>query len=259
MISRINWNDRWYQVDLGEGFDISISIHPDGPQCFHSGKARLLPQKSDDFVGSIDLGGHVNSFEVYFIPHAHGTHTECSAHIGLKDIYITDVFDESHFICQLITVQPKITENADQIIDQDLVRKQLNYPVPPAIAIRTLPNDDFKRSRNYSGSNPTYFEPGALEALADLGVRHLLTDLPSVDRENDGGALLAHKAFWKNPNQRRTATITELIYADASIEDGIYLLNLQVASFELDASPSRPILHRLIPLVDIELSPPKSP
>ncbi len=245
MISRIHWNDEWYQVNFDEELDISISIHSEGPQCFHSGKAKIRPQKIGDFVGSTKLGGIVNSYEVCFLPHAHGTHTECSAHIGLEDLHITDVLAKSHFISQLITVQPKTIVDGDQIIDQDLIRKYLDHPVAPAIIIRTRPNDDSKRGRNYTGSNPPYFHHSVLGDLADLGVQHFLTDLPSIDRENDGGALLAHKAFWKDPNQRKTATITEMIFADSSIEDGFYLLNLQVASFALDASPSRPILYRL--------------
>jgi hypothetical protein len=72
---------------------------------------------------------------------------------------------------------------------------------------------------------------------------HLLLDLPSVDREEDGGRLAAHKAFWGLPEDPRPrATITELIYAPPEVADGTYLLNIQLAAFENDASPSRPIL-----------------
>jgi hypothetical protein len=42
------------------------------------------------------------------------------------------------------------------------------------------------------------------------------------------------------------ATITEMIYADSSIADGMYMLNLQVASFRNDAAPSRPVLYKLL-------------
>jgi hypothetical protein len=41
------------------------------------------------------------------------------------------------------------------------------------------------------------------------------------------------------------ATITELIYVDDSIENGLYMLDIQIASFQSDASPSRPLLYRL--------------
>jgi kynurenine formamidase len=115
--------------------------------------------------------------------------------------------------------------------------------LPEAIVLRTLPNLQSKRNHQYSGTNPPYLEAQAASWLAVNGVRHVLLDLPSVDREEDGGALSAHRAFWGLPeNPRPMATITELIYVPETTADGMYLLNLQLASFENDASPSRPIL-----------------
>ena len=79
------------------------------------------------------------------------------------------------------------------------------------------------------------------------GVEHLLIDLPSVDKERDAGALLAHRAFWNvDGKMRKQATITEFIYVSNTIEDGTYFLNLQVAPFENDASPSRPVLYKIL-------------
>jgi hypothetical protein len=85
-----------------------------------------------------------------------------------------------------------------------------------------------------------------------MGIKHLLIDLPSVDREEDGGRLAAHKAFWNvldttnlNPEARVDCTITEMIYVNDAILDGSYVLNLQIASFENDASPSKPLLYAL--------------
>jgi arylformamidase len=61
--------------------------------------------------------------------------------------------------------------------------------------------------------------------------------------------LAAHHTFWQYPAQPRThCTITELIYVNNSIPDGLYLLNIQIASFEIDASPSKPVLYSLEPL-----------
>ena len=79
-----------------------------------------------------------------------------------------------------------------------------------------------------------------------MGVKHLLIDLPSVDKEKDDGALLAHKAFWNIPKAPRLdATITEFIYVPDTIEDGTYLLNLMIAPFHNDATPSKPILYKI--------------
>jgi hypothetical protein len=42
---------------------------------------------------------------------------------------------------------------------------------------------------------------------------------------------------------RYSATITELIYVPDGVEDGLYLLNLQVPNLRTDAVPSRPVLY----------------
>jgi hypothetical protein len=44
------------------------------------------------------------------------------------------------------------------------------------------------------------------------------------------------------------ATITELILLIQAFKDGTYLLNIQIASFENDASPSKPVLYAVIDL-----------
>jgi arylformamidase len=112
------------------------------------------------------------------------------------------------------------------------------------LIIRTLPNDKSKLTRNYNKTNPPYLEESLATYLNKQGIFHLLVDLPSLDREEDGGKLSAHKAFWGIPNKLRpSATITELIYVPNEVKDGTYLLNLQIAAFELDATPSKPVLY----------------
>ena len=88
----------------------------------------------------------------------------------------------------------------------------------------------------------------AVAVAAAAGVKHWLCDVPSVDREDDGGHLLAHHAWWHYPEAPRTdATITELIFVPDEAADGLYLLNLQVAPIESDAAPSRPLIFPLHP------------
>jgi kynurenine formamidase len=114
------------------------------------------------------------------------------------------------------------------------------------VLIRTLPNGLDKKSMNYSGTNPCYFDMEIVALLNEYGVKHFLVDQPSVDREEDGGALAFHHAFWnvpKQPNFERT--ITELIYVPNEVADGRYILEIQLAAFHNDASPSRPVLYRI--------------
>ncbi|MFM7683934.1 MAG: cyclase family protein, partial [Bacteroidota bacterium] len=115
-----------------------------------------------------------------------------------------------------------------------------------ALIIRTLPNNSEKKSMNYSDTNPAYLDLSVMNIIEKHNIQHLLLDLPSVDRESDGGELAFHHAFWNVPsNPNLEKTITELIYVDPSTEDGQYILELQVAPFDNDASPSRPILYNL--------------
>ncbi|MGH7784095.1 MAG: cyclase family protein, partial [Candidatus Binatia bacterium] len=52
-------------------------------------------------------------------------------------------------------------------------------------------------------------------------------------------------SFATNAKTRTDCTITELIYVPNEVEDGECLLNLQIAPFAADASPSRPVLFKL--------------
>jgi hypothetical protein len=48
-----------------------------------------------------------------------------------------------------------------------------------------------------------------------------------------------------NADARLDCTITEMIFVPNEVKDGSYLLNLQMAPFENDASPSKPILYKI--------------
>jgi kynurenine formamidase len=116
-----------------------------------------------------------------------------------------------------------------------------------ACVIRTLPNSLEKKTKNWSGTNPPYVVPEVMELLIRHGIEHVLIDLPSVDKEMDEGRLAAHKAWWSiTTNQPRVnATITEMIFVDNEVPDGLYLLQMGVCAVESDASPSRITLYPL--------------
>ena len=142
----------------------------------------------------------------------------------------------------LVTIQP-IRMGADRMIAKAQLEEVLGDLDTEAVVLRTVPNTGEKKHMDYSGTNPPYLEGEAASWLCSRGVNHLLLDLPSVDREEDGGALAAHKAFWGLADQPRPhATITEFIYVPDHLEDGRYLMNLQMAAFGNDACPSRPLL-----------------
>ena len=108
-----------------------------------------------------------------------------------------------------------------------------------------------KATRSWSNTNPPYFTVDFMDALVRQGVEHLLVDLPSVDREVDGGRLEAHHAFWGLPdNPRPHCTITELVYVPEDVSDGLYLLHLGVAPMDNDAAISRPVLYPVFVVKD---------
>jgi kynurenine formamidase len=192
-------------------------------------------------------GGSVNYKKVTMTPHGNGTHTECVGHISPDEsITINKSLATFHFLSQVVTVEPERASNGDVMIGVECFEKHNVQPDVKAVIIRTLPNSVDKKLSGYSNTNPPYLDYRIVDDLVEHGIEHLLIDLPSVDREVDEGALEAHRSFWKYPKSPRNhATITELIYVPDFIPDGLYLLNLQITSLEMDASPSKPILYKL--------------
>lgn len=252
MIARILDN---YEVDLSKPIDISIPItnNDANPIAWYLEQPVIEPVTNGDWIGKVAAGSSSTNFNnISFNPHGHGTHTECLGHITHEFYSINQCLKKFFFMTTVVTIEPKKIKE-DKVITKAQIIRFLGKNKPRAIAIRTIPNSENKKSRKYSNTNPAYLAEDAATYLRELGIEHLLIDLPSVDREHDEGKLLAHKAFWnvkntKNLNEdaRMNCTITEMIYVPNDVEDGNYLLNLQIASFENDASPSKPVLYKIL-------------
>lgn len=241
-------NGKKYKVNLNKPINISIPISngAGNPNCFWAPIPEFSPVRAGDFIGSTAEGGLVNFFNIKLNPHGNGTHTECVGHIAKDRYLINDCLTSFHHLVKLVSVYPQKQKNGDRVIMRKQLAEVFQKNEAPAIAIRTQPNDDFKGAVNYSGANPPYLHHEAAEYLAECDVKHLLIDLPSVDREQDEGKLSAHKAFWKYPkNVRKNSTITELFYATNDIKDDLYLLQFNVLNINLDVSPSSPVLYKL--------------
>lgn len=237
-----------YTVDLSKPFDISIPLQAGAknPLAWYIGKPEIHPVKMDGWVGSVKEGASVNFNNIYFNPHAHGTHTESVGHISETVHSVNSSLDQYFFLTEVLSVAPE-NHGDDLVISAKQLIDLIGTKKPEAVVIRTMPNTVAKKSRNYNNTNWPYLQEQAATFLREIGVKHLLIDLPSVDKERDDGALLAHKAFWRYPKQLRLdATITEFIYVPNKVKDGTYLLNLQTAPFENDATPSRPVLYKLL-------------
>ncbi|MBL7923764.1 MAG: cyclase family protein [Bacteroidia bacterium] len=243
---RLEYRNLFYKTDLSHALDISIAVEAgEGHvRAWYLGPARIEPVRMGDWVGEVRSGAAVNFRDVYFNPHGHGTHTETLGHISAEDVSVRRHFRDFFCFAHVVSVLPLRVE-ADALITLEALRRACPQPAE-ALVLRTLPNSTGKQTQNYSNTNPAYLAEEAALWLREQGVKHLLIDTPSVDREEDGGKLLAHHAFWNYPQAPRTgATITELVFVPDEISDGLYFMNLQVAAFENDAAPSRPLLFAL--------------
>ncbi len=249
-----------FEVDGDVSIDISIPLRFNGPQPNAYGVEPAVSQacRSGEMIGDTRQGGSVNFERYTLIPHCNGTHTECVGHITNERISVRDCLHDVLVPAILISVEPKNHGDSARLITKSMSESAISGPEASlvnrgALIVRTLPNDDSKLTRQYGAEIPPYFTADAMEYIVDCGFKHLLVDMPSIDRIFDEGKLSNHRIFWNiepgsfdtNPETRINNTITELIYIPNSVEDGEYLLNLQIAPFEADAAPSRPVIFKL--------------
>jgi arylformamidase len=274
MIMKLTFNisDQDYEVDYRNGLHISIPLNFNGdqPNTYEVKRAFSEPYKAGEFIGSVALGGACN-FETYqLVPHCNGTHTECIGHISEDRIEVHKDIEDSLIPACVISVKPENAlesgdsytpelEERDYLISAASLEKALqntHQHFCEALVIRTLPNENLKKSISYMNDLPAFFSHEAIRFIQQKGVKHLLVDLPSVDRTFDDGLLSNHRIYWNvapgvkkiDSNKTEGKSITEMIYVEDKISDGNYLLNLQMAAFMGDASPSRPILYKIKPV-----------
>ena len=259
-----------YRADLSGRCDLGITLNFNGPQpnCFAAPAAQATPLRVQAFTGSVDAGASCNCSTYTLTPHCNGTHTECIGHITREPVSIGAIAVPDFAAARLISVQPLGARSTDEPIPESaglddllITRSLLEQAATPAalagcsaLIVRTLPNSSTKLERHYSISRQTpYFTVQAIQWMVDAGLTHLVVDLPSLDRLQDGGKLLAHRTFWGMPAgavdalsaSRPEATITEMAFIPDEIADGVYLLSLQIAPFAGDAAPSRPVIFPL--------------
>ena len=261
---------RW-RADLANGADLSLPLRFDGPQPVFFGAEPASAQtiEAGAFIGDIRRGGSVNCSRYSLTPHCNGTHTECVGHITREPVNVRTLAPRELIPAVLLSVTPtsfaltnersgEASQPGDRLItraDLQAASERAHAPIAGgAIVLRTLPNGEEKQTRNHDLALPAYLSGEAAAWLIEHDTRHLIVDLPSIDRASDNGQLMAHRIFWGMPAgstqaraaTRASSTITELAYIDDALIDGLYLLNLQVAPFEADAAPSRPILYPLV-------------
>jgi len=244
----LNIQGQFFSCDLTQPIDISLPITSEtgAASAWHCSTPRMEPVVMGSWIGDVNHGAPVNFRNIFFNPHGNGTHTECVGHISKEFVSVNKVLSHFHLPCTVVSVEPR-TEKSDRIIYPEDLEPAFaqNFP-SEALVIRTLPQENQKRHQQYTDTNPPYLHNSCATFLQSKNIKHLLVDMPSVDKEKDEGKLLMHHAFWNYPStidQQRT--ITELVFVPNEIPDGNYLLNLMVAAFENDAAPSRPVLYSI--------------
>lgn len=272
---------RRFRTDLAQPIDLSrpIRFDSDDPALFGAGPPRAAPLLVGDFIADIRRGGSVNADRLDLVPHAHGTHTETAGHLALSRMPICDLALTGPLPATLATVQtasnPRARDEAgeafaegDQVVTAEALGLVLGGADPAflgglvlwisvvgeAADRRVQPTGAAADGWHPARGRPVYLTGAAAGLLAAAGVRHLVLELPSIDRPEDGGRLAAHRAFWEfdasetEPSAaRRHATITELARIPEGLPDGRYLLDLHLPNLGTDAVPSRPVLYAVTP------------
>jgi kynurenine formamidase len=256
-------------ADLAAGTNLGRLLGFKGPQlhCFNAPVAISRPLHTADFTGRVDRGGSCNCSTLTLTPHANGTHTEGVGHLTVQPIDVFRAVPQRLLIAPLVTVEPELAGDSNEGSQPDpapadllITRRALEraWPPPPverlsgrSAVIRTLPNAPDKFID--SSRRAPFLSREAAAWLVSRDVEHLVLDIPSADRSDDGGALTAHRIFFGLPPgstslsdaQRRDCTITELAYVADTVADGWYFLSLQIPAIAGEAIPSRPVLYPL--------------
>ena len=104
-------------VDLARPISLALPIQaaPEAASAWYCGPSQITPVMTEQFVGSVALGGAVNFRDVQFNPHGNGTHTECVGHISKEFYSIHQVLQRFFFLAQVWTVQPE-QQATDEIL-----------------------------------------------------------------------------------------------------------------------------------------------
>jgi len=278
------------RADLSSPIDLSSPVDFDdgGERAFGLPPATRAPFVAGAFVGDVRQGGSVNCEVLRLSPHGDGTHTEGVGHLLQERVWVDDVAPRALLLARVVTVEPTTLRSSgdayagchaddDRVVTRAALAAVWPQGAASALEIRTrapgtavgdararskLSRSELSRS-GLASHSPPYLTDDAARLLRERAIDHVLIDLPSLDRDDDGGALSAHRIFFGLlPAQTtlheagddgaaiRSRTVTELCRVPAHATDGLYLLSLGVAPLFSDAAPSRPLLFELSPLAD---------
>jgi kynurenine formamidase len=208
------------------------------------------PVKIHGFVGDVSAGGSCNVNLLSFTPH-NLTHIEMSSHISHHGASLDQrPLEFSSGILQVIDISEDTTK--DKLVTKRMIAKKVSSQLPfTMLGLKTslsLRNSD----PTFSGTDPLALAPETTKFISTKykNVHTLILDLPSADKEEDGGKLLAHRNFFEIPEQGLDFTdikhksIVELANFDG-IEQGFYYAVVNPFKIDLDAMVLDIIIRKL--------------
>ena len=249
-------------VQFTRATSLALALDFDQPHPTHFGApaATSTPFCTKGFEGSVARGASCNCSSITVIPHCHGTHTESAGHLTTRHVPLHRILPVEPVHAMLVTVPPTDAADTsedtlpaprpgDRVITRERLLAALEVHGPTgsrALLLRT--------GTAWNDQAPPCLSRQLAAELVAMGIVHLVTDLPSVDRLQDQGLLTAHRIFFGLPPAstrledaaRPEATITELASFPQHLQDGPCAVQIQVPAWSGDAVPSRP-LH--LPLV----------
>jgi kynurenine formamidase len=210
----------------------------------------------DKFIGNVGEGGACNVDILNYVPHGL-THIETSAHILMQDenaVTIKDIpVQNLSGLVYLLDITDIDAEAGRSVRWQDVEAKLKKITLPiRMLALKTQASLQ-PRDTDFSGKDFLYLSPETAEKLHDFKPRIncLLLDLPSIDRESDGGKLAAHRHFFGLPQKgcrwedKEKRTLVELAWF-SDLQEGYYYAFITPQRFQTNAVSTGIVFHPLL-------------
>ncbi|MEO8314773.1 MAG: cyclase family protein [Pseudomonadota bacterium] len=246
--------------DAASPLALTLDFSQDQPQHFGAPLATTMPFSRGSFEGAVARGASCNCQRITLVPHCNGTHTESASHLTIQQRLLQEIVPPGPITALLLTVPPRAhaetgedslpaPRGADRLITRHGLLEAWCHAAlaPKALLLRT--------DTHWNDPAPPFLSQQLVQELVARGIEHLVTDLPSVDRLEDGGQLTAHRIFFGLPARstnlaeatRAQCTITELATFPDGLPDGPCAVQLQIPAFSGDAVPSRPLYLPYLP------------
>src|SRR5690606_36877361 len=172
MLATIEYNSKKRQIDLSKPLDISIPLRASesNVNAWYLEAPRIEAVKDGEWVASVAEGADINFNNIWFNPHAHGTHTECVGHITEKVHSINESLKQFYCLDELITVA-KENKGKEYVIYKKQHDFALGNKKHEALIIRTNPNTKEKLSHQYSHTKPPYLLSESPIYLREKGIK----------------------------------------------------------------------------------------